>query len=121
MARSKSTRPGALATDEANHESTLAKRRAAAAALRRSGPIHRVPSNRLVGPHPSETISRCTGVIDFLAHIEEPFTDERLDAAKGHILGTVVDALEHAQMILEEIGADPAWEHGSRGGEEVQS
>jgi hypothetical protein len=63
------------------------------------------PANCLVQDTPASTIERCKDVIDWLAHIEQPFTGEALDSAEADILHMVTDALEHAEKVVRSVGA----------------
>jgi hypothetical protein len=58
---------------------------------------HARPANRLVDANPANTIENCRRIIDWLAHIEEPFSDGELDVAKADVLHLVVDGLEHVE------------------------
>jgi hypothetical protein len=55
------------------------------------------PINGLIQDTPANTIERCRGVINWLAHIEQPFTGGELAAAEADVLHFVSDALEHAE------------------------
>ncbi|MFO1465885.1 MAG: hypothetical protein U1F35_05505 [Steroidobacteraceae bacterium] len=85
---------------------TKAEKRKAVAFLQQSGGAHLPqPKNRLIGDSPADTIERCTRVIDWFAHIEEPFHSDALEAAKADVLHGVVDALGFAERVLRQLGA----------------
>ena len=55
------------------------------------------PINVLVQATPANTLEHCRGVIDWLAHIEQPCSNDALSSAEADILHLVSDALEHAE------------------------
>ena len=111
MAKSDSSADPARVPDPDSLPPTFEERREAVRQLRRHGGAHiEIPRNQLVGRSPDDTIARCKNVIDWLAHIEEPFRGEDLEAAKASILHTIADALGHAEMVIRDIGVDPQWD-----------
>jgi hypothetical protein len=66
------------------------------------------PTNYLIQNTPWHTIERCKGIINWLAHIEQPFTGGELDAAEADVLLLVADALDHAANTIRIVGAEPA-------------
>ena len=86
---------------------TLAQRRKAIRYLRKhSGGAHVPrPLNGLVQDTPAHTIERCKDVINWLAHIEQPFASDNLAAAESQVLHMVVDALGHAEKVVRSIGS----------------
>jgi hypothetical protein len=58
------------------------------------------PINGLVQPTPADTLERCKRVINWLAHIEQPFRGGELDAAESDVLHLVRAALEHAEATV---------------------
>lgn len=86
---------------------TEAERQRAIAQLVKLGGTHLVkPSNRLIGESPAQTVERCKGVVSWFAQAE---VDGKGNWAKVNILCGVVDALEHAETVLRQVGslADP--------------
>ncbi len=68
-----------------------------------------IPRNPLcMDTSAAETISRCKHVVQYLAATEHPFMDEFLDAAEGHILDMVSEALEFAQAQIEDLMLEKA-------------
>ena len=103
MAKSKST-PALDGTP------TTAERRSAVRSLQKGGGAHLArPQNLLVSDTPRETVERCRRIIDWLAHIEEPFSGEELEAAKADVLHGVVDALKHAETVLFDCGSEAGY------------
>lgn len=98
----KSTRrmTAAEITEWGNRRPTSAERRKALDASIQDGAYAVGPPNRLVKKNPVETVSSCSRIIDFFAHIEEPFHSDALEAAKGDILHLVVDALQHVERTI---------------------
>jgi hypothetical protein len=85
---------------EAERLPTPAERREALDKSIEDGAFAKGPPNRLVHKHPEDTVAACRRVIDWFAHIEEPFHSDELEAAKADVFHTVVDALEHAERVL---------------------
>jgi hypothetical protein len=63
------------------------------------------PVNRLVQDTPAQTIDRCRQIVNWLAHIEQPFRGGDLDAAEADVLHMVADALEHAEKVVRSVGS----------------
>jgi hypothetical protein len=104
MAKQKSTRGRKSATDG---PVTAAERNRAIKFLRKQGGAHvSRPANGLIQDTPGHTVDRCKAVINWLAHIEQPFHDSGLDAAQADVLLLVVDALDHASRVVHAVGAD---------------
>lgn len=87
---------------------TVAERNRAIKYLQKQGGPHITrPVNGLVQDSPAQTIERCRGIIDWIAHIEQPFSGGALAAAEADVLHMVVDALEHAEKVVRSVGAQP--------------
>jgi hypothetical protein len=115
MAKSKSTRLKARKSSAADQPPTPAERRRAIRALRNHGGAHLArPANVLIQDSPAETVERCKCIVDWLAHIEQPFTGGNMVAAEADVLHMVVDALEHAENVIRQVGslADAEVSHG---------
>jgi hypothetical protein len=115
MAKSKSTRLKARKSSAADQPPTPAERRRAIRSLRKDGGAHLArPSNGLIQDTPADTVGRCKSVVDWLAHIEQPFTGGNMAAAEADVLHMVVDALEHAENVIRQVGslADAEVAHG---------
>lgn len=94
---------------------TPAERSQAIRTLRTYGGAHIPrPANVLIQDSPAATVERCKCIVDWLAHIEQPFTGGDLAAAEADVLHMVVDALEHAEKVIREVGslADGEVAHG---------
>jgi hypothetical protein len=86
---------------------TEKERQAAIKQLVKHGGAHlQKPPNRLIGDSPAETVERCKGIVSWFAQIE---IEGEGDWAKINTLHGVVDALEHAETVLRQVGslADP--------------
>jgi hypothetical protein len=72
------------------------------------------PINGLIQDTPANTIDRCRQLVNWLAHIERPFSGDELDAAEADVLHFVVDALDHAEKVVRSVGslADGEAAHG---------
>jgi hypothetical protein len=114
MAKAKSTRAQAPKS-QADQRPSAAERNRAIRRLRPLGGAHiKRPANCLVQDTPAHTIERCKGVVNWLAHIEQPFTGGELDAAEADVLRMVADALDHAERVVRDFGslADAEVNHG---------
>lgn len=103
MGKKKPTRGRKSAVDR---PVTVAERNRAIKYLQKQGGAHIPrPVNCLVQDAPAATIERCTSVISWLAHVEQPFSGGDLDAAEADVLQMVVDALRHAKKVVRSVGA----------------
>ena len=110
MAKKKSTRSSKSATDR---PVTRAEQIRAIKNLQKHGGAHiPSPANGLIQDTPAATIERCKGVINWLAHIEQPFTGGEMDAAEADVLLMVSDALGHAEKVVRSVGAQPEVANG---------
>jgi len=104
MAKSKSTRtPPRKSADD--RPSTTAESIAATKKLRKVGAQPARPANGLIQDTAGATVERCRRIIDWLAHIGQPFSDGELQAAEADVLHLVVDALEHSEKVIHHFGA----------------
>jgi hypothetical protein len=88
------TRARARRSSADDQPPTVAERNRAIRKLRKLGGAHMVkPANRLIQDTPAGTIERCKCVIDWLAHIEQPFSGGDLDAAEAVVrnVGSLAD------------------------------
>jgi hypothetical protein len=111
----KSIRRREAEKSSADQPPTPAERNRAIRHLRKHGGVHLArPSNGLIQDSPADTVERCKCVVDWLAHIEQPFTGRNMASAEGDVLQMVVDALEHAEKVIREVGsyADAEVAHG---------
>jgi hypothetical protein len=74
------------------------------------------PRNALIHNDPCQTIIACRQVIDWLAHIEQPFEGEEMDVAEAYVMRTVVDALGHAELVTSQL-----WKAAGNVADEVKS
>ena len=106
MAKSNSTR--ASARNFYDRLPTAAERNRAIKQLQKSGGAHIAkPVNLLVGATPADTLERCTRVINWVAGASETTSSADSDAARTDVLFSVVDALRHAERVLQDIGSLP--------------
>jgi hypothetical protein len=85
-------------TDQTERPATPAESLSAVITLIRQNAFQ-YPRNPLVEPNPATTINSCRKAIDFLSHIEQPFTGADMDLAEMFIVRMVRDALEHAESV----------------------
>ena len=107
MAKSNSTR--ARARNFYDRLPTAAERNRAIRQLQKQGGAHVPrPENLLVGHSPVDTLERCCRVVGWMATtMEDAAPGDDHDAARTDILCTVVDALRHAERVLQDIGSLP--------------
>jgi hypothetical protein len=103
MAKKQSTRGRKPATDR---RPTIAERNRSIKYLQKQGGAHIPrPANCLIQDTPASTIERYKDVVDWLAHIQQPFSGEVMDSVEADVLHMVVDALEHAEKVVRSVGA----------------
>src|SRR5579864_9074843 len=101
----KSTRGRKSATDR---PVTAAERNRAIKFLQKHGGAHvSMPVNGLIQDTPVGTIERCRHVVAWIARTGHPYGGCARPIAEADILHIVVDALEHAEKVIRDIGAPP--------------
>jgi hypothetical protein len=65
-----------------------------------------VPTNPLVGASDAETERRCRLVLDYLLHIERPFSSPELEEAEALMLAAVQNALQAHSLSTSTVNPD---------------